>query len=206
MKMPFRRLLSLLVLVLSVFLGFPLAAAEYGDDTSCSVETSVWMIANVLPDPPDFYQLCLGYQVDEKSVLLLNGITWKYGAPIGIPMNDPQFEDSDEEYPGYVRSFGLGVGYQRFIWNGLYASLHAIPFMQNFYTNDDRLLQTGFQLYLQGQLGYHIGIFKSRFFIKPALYLNYWPVNTNVPDGFQEKDKDWPKYNFEPHLNIGFRF
>jgi hypothetical protein len=105
--------------VLSLFCSFSLAADESeSDSTPCMVETSVWMIANLLPAPPDFYQLCFGYQLDEKNTLFLNGITWKYWAPLAIPMWDPKFESADENYPGYVRAFGLGVGYQRFIWKG----------------------------------------------------------------------------------------
>lgn len=207
MSTPFCRLVSVLGFALLVFLGLPLAAEETASDGfPFMVETSVWMIANLLPDPPDFYQLSLGYQLDDKNSIFLNGITWTYPAPIGIPMWDPAFESAAVEYPGYVRAFGLGVGYQRFIWKGFFASLYAIPFMQNFYTSDDQRIQSGLQLYLQTQLGYQIAFFRDLFFIKPAIYLNYWPVNTNFPDAFQEKEKGWPNYSIEPHLNIGFRF
>ena len=119
MSTPFLRSAAGLVFALLVFPGFSLAAEEtVSDSYTCMVETSVWMIANLLPDPPDFYQLSLGYQLDDKNSIFLNGITWKYPAPIGIPMWDPEFESPAVEYPGYVRAFGLGVGYQRFIWNG----------------------------------------------------------------------------------------
>jgi hypothetical protein len=194
--------------VLSILCSFSLAAEEPEKKTApCLVETSVWMIANLLPNPPDFYQVCLGYRLDEKNTLFLNGITWTYPAPLGIAMWDPSFDSPDEEYPGYVRAFGLGLGYQRFIWKGLFASLYAIPFLQNFYASDEQLIQSGFQLYLQAQLGYQIDLFKGRVFLKPAVYVNYWPVNTNFPDAFQQKEKNWPNYQpFEPHLNIGFRF
>ena len=176
------------------------------DRYPCMIETSVWMIANLLPDPPDFYQLSLGYPLDDKNSVFLNGITWTYPAPVGIPLWDPAFESPAAEYPGYVRAFGLGIGYQRFVWKKLFASLYAIPFMQNFYTSDDQFIQSGFQLYLQTQLGYQMDFFKGRLSIKPAIYANYWPVNTNFPDAFQEKEKDWPNYSFEPHLNIAFNF
>ncbi len=207
MSTPFCRLVAVLGFTLLFFPGFPLAAEEtVSDGYPCMVETSVWMVANLLPDPPDFYQLSLGYQLDDKNSIFLNGITWKYPAPIGIPIWDSAFESPDEEYPGYVRAFGLGVGYQRFIWNGLFASLYAIPFIQNFYNGEDQHIQSGFQLYLQTQFGYQINLFKGRLFIKPAIYANYWPVNTNFPEAFKEKEKGWPNYSFEPHLNIGFSF
>jgi hypothetical protein len=205
--MKYRRL-SVLFCALSFFIS--LASADERIEVAeapWQVETSAWMIANLFPDPGDFYQLCLGYQPDEKTVLFLNGITWKYRAPLGIPMYDPSFGSPDEAYPGYVRAFGLGVGYQRFIWKGLFASLYVIPFLQNFYSSDDRYLRSGLQLYLQAQLGYQIDLFKGRFFLKPALYANCWPVNTNFPDTFLQKERSWPNYQaFEPHLNFGFRF
>ena len=119
--------------ILSSLCGFSLAAEErVRDDFPCQVETSAWMIANLMPDPGDFYQLSLGYRLDEKNILFLNGLTWKYPAPLGIPLYDPSFGSQDEEYPGYVRAFGVGVGYQRFIWKGLFASLYATPFLQKF--------------------------------------------------------------------------
>jgi hypothetical protein len=203
-----RRRLPGILFVLSLLCGFSLSAEVPARvDRPCTVETSLWMLANLFPDPPDFYQLCLGYQLDGKSTLLLNGITWKYRAPLGIPMYDSSFDSPEEEYPGYVRAFGLGLGYQRFVWKGLFASVYAIPFLQKFYSSDDRHLRSGFQLYLQAQLGYEIEFFKRRFFMKPALYVNYWPVNTNFPEDFRRKEEAWPNYQLvEPHLNIGYRF
>jgi hypothetical protein len=111
--------------ILSLFSMFPLAAEE-PDAAPCLVETSVWMLANLMPDPPDFYQLSLGYRLDEKNIIFLNGLTWTYGAPLGIPFG-PDFESTDEEYPGYVRAFGIGVGYQRFIWKGIFTTLTQRP-------------------------------------------------------------------------------
>jgi hypothetical protein len=208
MKRPFHRTLAGLFFVLSFLCSISLAAeAPEGKSTPCQIETSLWMLRNLWPDSADFFQLSLGYQLDEKNVLFLNGITWKYKAPLGIPLSDPSFESPDEEYPGYIRAFGLGLGYQRFLWRGLFASLHATPFLQNFYANDDRLMKSGFQLFLQLQFGYQAELFKGRVYLKPALSFNYWPVNTNFPDSFRQKEKNWPNYYcFEPHLNIGFRF
>jgi hypothetical protein len=202
------RRLSVFFFALLLFCSLASAAERIdGREAPCQVETSAWMIANLFPDPGDFYQLALGYQLDEKNVLFLNGITWKYRAPLGIPMFDPRFGSPDEAYPGYVRAFGLGIGYQRFMWKGLFGALYAMPFLQNFYSSDDQYIRSGFQLYLQAQVGYQIDLFKGRFFIKPAIYMNYWPVNTNFPDAFQQKEKNWPNYQpFEPHLNVGFRF
>jgi hypothetical protein len=197
-----------MLLVAFSVLGHAVAAEERARDFSpFMAETSAWMLANLTPDPPDFYQLCLGFRLGERGVVLLDGITWKYRAPLGIPMYDPNFESPAEEYPGYVRAFGVGLGYQRFLWKGLFASVLAIPFLQDFHSKDDRLLQSGFQLYLQAQLGYEIELFGGRLFVKPAIYANYWPLNTNFPSTFQEKEGNWPNFQpLEPHLNIGCRF
>jgi hypothetical protein len=208
MNTSFYRKLVGFFFILTLICGYSFAAEEWdGENAPCLVESSAWMLMNLMPDPADFYQLCLGYRLDGKNTVFLNGITWKYWAPLGIPMYDPSFESPAEEYPGYVRAFGLGLGYQRLIWKGLFASLYATPFLQKFYAGDDQYIRSGFQLYLQAQLGYQIDLFKGRLFLKPAIYANYWPVNTNFPDAFQQKEKNWPNYQpFEPHLNIGFRF
>lgn len=183
--------------------GYPIVAEEpEGRGHPCQIETSAFMLLNFLPDPGDYYQLGLGYELADKSVLFLNGRTWKYHAPLGIG-----YGSSDDDYPGYVRAFGLGVGYQRFVWKGLFASLYATPFLQNFSASDNSLLRSGFQLFLQAQIGYQIGLAKGRFFLKPALSFNYWPVNTNLPDSFQGLEDKWP--NFVPaefNLNLGFAF
>lgn len=205
---PCGKMLFFSLLVLALGWGMPLAAQEAGSlGPRRLVETSPWMLANLGPDSPEFYQVCLGYQLDWRSTLFLNGITWKYRAPLGIPMWDPAFDSPAQDYPGYIRAFGLGLGYQAILWKGLFASVYAIPFLQDFHAQDGSLIQSGFQLYLQAQLGYQIDLFKGRMFIKPSVYVNYWPVNTNFPVAFLDKEGSWPNYQpFEPHLNIGFRF
>jgi hypothetical protein len=171
-----------------------------------SVETSAWMVANLFPDSADFYYLGAGYRLDEKDVLFLSATTWKYGAPLGIPYG-ADYGAKSEEYGGYVRAFGVGLGYQRFLWKGAFASVSATPFLQRFYDGGGTYLATGFQLYLQAQLGYQFDFFEGRLFLKPALSFNYWPVNTNFPASFRAKEEAWPNYFlFEPHLNIGWRF
>lgn len=32
------------------------------------------------------------------------------------------------------------------------------------------------------------------------------PYQTEMPDGFKQKDDKWPKYTFEPGLHFGFNF
>lgn len=175
-------------------------------DIPCSISTSVWSLRNFFEDPGDFYQLTIGFILNDQNTIYLNGLTWKYNRPIGIPYG-PSFESDEELYSGYARSFGLGFGYQYKIWKELFVSLYATPFFQTYHDNNDKKLSSGFQLFLQSQFGYEFNLFNKSFFIKPAVSFNYWPINTGVPTSFKEMDSDWPEYFlFEPHLNIGYRF
>jgi hypothetical protein len=184
----------------------PAGEPPKGAESRLSLEASAWMVMNLFPDSADFYQFTLGYWPDGKDAFFLNGVTWKYGAPIGIPMTSPQFGNPAQDYPGYVRAFGLGLGYQRMLWKGLFAAAYATPFVQVFRAADGGDLGTGFQLYLQAQAGYQIDLYKGRFFVKPFLSCNWWPINTGFPPSFHEKEDRWPDYYlFEPHLNLGVR-
>lgn len=197
-----KRIFIVLFSLLSIFLF----SQELEDKYPCSIGTSLWSFRNFFEDPGDFYQLTLGYDLSSKSTIYLNGKTWKYPRPIGIPYG-PSFESDKELYDGYARAFGLGLGYQYKFWKDLFVSFYGTPFYQTYYNDNDALISTGFQLFLQAHLGYEINLFSNRFFIKPAISFNYWPINTGVPKGFQEKDESWPDYFlFEPHLNIGYRF
>lgn len=208
MKTRFYEKTAGLICLLSLLCGFTLAAEEGANvKYPCQLETSLWMIANFFPDPGDFYQLGFGYSLDEKNTFFITGTTWKYPAPIAIPLWDSRFGSPEEEYPGYVRSFGLGLAYQRFLWKGLFTTVAATPFLQNFYSDDNDHLDSGFQLYMQLHTGYQIDFFKGRLYLKPSLSFNYWPVNTNFPSSFLKKENNWPNFFlFEPHLSIGYAF
>jgi hypothetical protein len=167
------------------------------------IGTSLWSVANLFPDPGDFYELDYGFRFSEKDVFLLRAITWKYDTPLGIPYG-PSFESSDEEYPGYARSFGIGAGYQHYILKNLFCAAYATPFLQKYHIAGSSKTQNGFQLFLQAQVGYHIPLFQNRFYLEPALSFNFWPVNTNRPESFKQTDSRWPNYFlFEPHFNFG---
>lgn len=171
------------------------------------IGTSLWSIANFFPDPGDFYELDYGYWVTSKDALIINAITWKYPEPVGIPYTNENKNKHIEEYPGYIRAFGIGAGYQRFLWKNIYSSVQANSFIQNFYNLKNEKIQCGYQLYFQLRLGYHLELFNNRFYLEPSLSFNYWPVNTNLPEEFLQKEKEWPNYFlFEPHLNFGVNF
>lgn len=170
------------------------------------IGSSGFMLFNALPEAPDFFQLNYGYWLTNKDVLSIEAITWKYNAPLGIPYG-PAMGSSEEAYPGYVREFGVGAAYQRFIWRDLYVAGHALPLLQQYHDENGKEIQEGFQLFLTLRMGYHVRLFQDRFFIEPSVAATHWPINTNVPASFAEKDNKWPNYFLlEPGLHFGVKF
>ncbi|MCX6303897.1 MAG: hypothetical protein NT040_02925 [Bacteroidetes bacterium] len=163
--------------------------------------SSLFILLNLAPDPGDYYQLDYGYFLTRKDAILVEATTWKYHAPVGIP-----YGSSVESYPGYVRAYGIGLGYQRFWWKNLFTTVEATSFLQQFYDNDNKKIQKGFQLYLQVVLGYRFEFFKKRWYVEPAIALKYWPVNTNFPASFAAIESGINNYKIEPSLNFGIRF
>jgi hypothetical protein len=163
------------------------------------VGTSLFLFGNI-GDSVNFIQLNYGYQLTQKDVIIAEAITWTYYEPLGT------YGKSDEFYPGKVKAYGLGLGYQRFLWKKLYSTFEPTFFLQQFYDTDDKHIQNGFQLYLQFIVGYRLEFFKKRMFIEPAFALKYWPVNTDFPASFAAVEEGKPKYIFEPALNFGIKF
>lgn len=198
---------EILILVLLVFcsVDYCFSQAVKQDELVYKhfIGTSLWSIANLFPDPADFYELDYGYRFTNKDAVIVRAITWKYSAPLGIPYGS-SYGSLEEKYAGYVRAFGVGIGYQRYIWKSLFSAIYTTPFLQNFYNSDNKKIQNGFQLFTQAQIGYHVKLFQTRFYIEPSITCNYWPLNTNFPTTFAQKEAKWPSYFlFEPHFNIG---
>jgi hypothetical protein len=164
-----------------------------------SVGSTLFLLGNI-GDSVCFFQLNYGYRLTQKDNIIVEAITWTYYEPLGTYMN------SKEYYPGKVRAYGIGLGYQRFLWKNLYTTVEPTFFLQQFYDSDDKKIQKGFQLYLQFILGYRFEFFKKHLFVEPAYALKYWPVNTNFPASFAAIESGAPKYKFEPGLNFGFKF
>ena len=158
------------------------------------------MISNFFPDPADYYLLTYGYQPSEKNRFFAEFNTWKYEEPIGT------YGDSEEYYPGYTRTYGIGIGYQRFHWKGVFTTVQATPFLKQYFDEENEKIQNGFQLYLQLVAGYRFEFFNKRFYVEPAYALKYWPVDTNFPDDFAAVEEGAKNYIFEPSLNFGFKF
>ncbi|MCF6350868.1 MAG: hypothetical protein L3J23_07550 [Flavobacteriaceae bacterium] len=165
-----------------------------------SLGASFFMLGNFLSDSPDYYLLTYGYRLTQKDRIFVEFNTWKYSEPLGT------YGKSEELYPGYVRAFGIGIGYQRFHWKGLFTTIQATPFIKQYYNTNNNKIQKGFQLYLQLIAGYRFEFFKKRWYVEPAYALKYWPIDTNFPSDFEEIEKGVPKYIFEPSLNFGFKF
>lgn len=162
--------------------------------------SSFFMLGNFLSDSPDYYLLTYGNRFTKKDKIFVEFNTWKYSEPLGT------YGKSEKLYPGYVRAFGVGIGYQRFHWKGLFTTIQATSFIKQYYNTANEKIQKGIQLYLQLVAGYRFEFSKKRWYIEPAYALKFWPVDTNYPTNFAKIEKGTPKYVFEPSLNFGFKF
>lgn len=158
-------------------------------------------------DPPNFAQINLGYRIAGKDVISLELKTWKYSWPLGInPFYNKAYGTPEEKYPGYIREFGFAIAYQRYFWKGLYAAVHAAPMWQTFKNRSGDKVDDGFHIFNTYRVGYHVKLFKDRFFIEPSLGIAGRPYYTKMPNGFKEKDDKWPKWTPEPGFHFGYNF
>lgn len=203
------KLKLLIILLLTVSYGFGQSNSSINSAPSQTasvikyrhtIGASFFMLGNFSSDSPDYYLLTYGYRLTKKDRFFVEFNTWKYSEPLGT------YGKLDEHYPGYVRAFGIGIGYQRFHWKGLFTTIQATPFVKHYYNTNNDKIQKGFQLYLQLVAGYRFEFFKRRWYVEPAFALKYWPIDTNYPTDFAIIEKGTPKYIFEPSLNFGFKF
>lgn len=157
-------------------------------------------------NPPNFAQLNIGYRLTAKDVITVEPKTWKYAWPNGIhPFFSDSYKKPEEKFPGYVREVGVSVAYQRFLYKGLYAELNVMPTWQKFVDNDGNKVDNGFQVFNTYRVGYHIKLFKDRFFIQPSIAITHRAYHTKLPDGFKQLDDKWSKFIFgEPGFHFGF--
>lgn len=173
------------------------------------IGSSFFMLGNVLSEKnkPDFVQLNLGYRVSEKDVLSLELKTWKYSWSLGIPVFSNSFEAPEEEFPGYIREYGLALAYQRYWWKGLYTAIHVMHAKQNFVDKNHQKIKNGYQMFNTYRLGYHFNLFNNKFFIEPSMAVTHRPIQTKMPDEFDKLNGKWPNYLIgEPGLHFGFYF
>ncbi len=167
------------------------------------IGSSLFLLGNLdTKEPPVYIQLNYGYRLSRKDLIIVEAITWTYYEPLGIP-----YGSSGDPYPGKIRAYGIGAGYQHFYWKNLYSTVQATPFLQQFFDSGDEKIQKGFQLWCQLRIGYRFEFLRERWFLEPSFVCNYWPVNTNFPESFDEIESEWPNYFlFEPGLHFGFKF
>jgi len=173
------------------------------------IGSSAFVLVNAIPNQvnaPDFFQLNYGYWLTERDVISIEAITWKYKFPLGIPKGSSSYEAKGEDYPGYIRGTGIGVAYQRYLWEDLYVQVHALNLIQKYVNEKTDKDQYGYQLFCTFRVGYHIRFFDDKWFLEPSLATTYWPINTNIPEAFKSVEKKWNNYAFEPGLHFGFKF
>ncbi|MFN8320318.1 MAG: hypothetical protein U0V54_12945 [Saprospiraceae bacterium] len=188
--------------------------AQYADTDSgykkWFVGTSLFVVLGNLDreNPPDFVEFDLGYRLSGKDVVRLSPKTWKYAWPNGIhPFLNDAYKKPEEKFPGYVREYGLTMSYQRFLWKNFYAQLDVMPTYQNFVNDNGQKVDDGFQIFNSYRVGYHIKLFKDRFFFQPSICMTHRAYHTTLPNGFKQLDDQWSKFVFpEPGLNIGYNF
>lgn len=207
MQNRFKLLIFILILV---FTNQSNAQSIHQDSTyrKYFIGSTLFVLYNLVPDDnaPEFGQLNLGYRVSPKDVVSLELKTWKYAWSLGIPYGK-FFEAPEEKFPGYIREFGFAVAYQRFLWKGLYTAVHVMPAWQTFVNDNGSKIDNGFQIFNTYRIGYHIELFKKRFFIEPSIAVTHRPYHTEMPSGFKSFDDKWGKFFFgEPGLHIGFKF
>ncbi|MBI3204182.1 MAG: hypothetical protein HYZ29_21780 [Myxococcales bacterium] len=193
-----------LVALATSVVATPIARADSTTESGrWSLGTSAWMLANALPDSPHFAYLEADVTLGEPGALAFGALTWRYHAPIGIPYGSAQ-GDPAEDYPGFVRSVGAGVGWRQRLYRGLTASAWAFQLLQ-LYSEDHQPVRAGYQLFLQARVGWRFHVGEPGFWFEPAVAFNAWPIEVGRPDLFREKDERWPSYFlFEPWLNLGW--
>lgn len=174
----------------------------------CFVGSTLFLLGNLSSvNPPGFAQLNVGYRITGKDVVSLELITWKHAWPLGInPFYNKAYGKPEEKFSGYIREYGIGLAYQRYLWKGLYVAVHATPMWQTFKNENGDKVGSGFIIFNTNRIGYHVKLWKDRFFIEPSLGIAGRPYYSEMPKGFKEKDDKWPKWTPEPGLHFGFNF
>ena len=184
-------------------------SSETSTERQFSVSTTYLSFVNFGEEKTNthHYELHFGYELTPKDRIGIKLATWKMFAPMGMPMQEQLKFDENNFYPGRLRESGIGVTYQRMLWKGLFATVEVLPQLKTYIDNNNKKIGNGFKLYTSYHLGYHISFFKDRVFVEPQIHCQYWPIDTNTPQGFKDKESNWNNYFlFEPNLYIGFNF
>ena len=172
------------------------------------VGSTLFMLANLVPDnnKPEMVYLNLGYRITGKDAISLEFKTWKYAWPIGIPYGK-SFEAEGKGFPGYIREHGVSLSYYRFLWKGVFAQVDVMPAFQTFANENGKKIDNGFQVFNTYSIGYHIKLFKDRFFFQPSIAITHRPYQSKMPDSFKQVDDRWSRFFFgQPGLHFGYNF
>jgi hypothetical protein len=170
------------------------------------IGSTLYLLGNLdKTNNPEYIQLNVGYRITPNDVVSFEFKRSVYSWPIGIPFG-PSFDAPGLNYPGHARILAPTLGYQRFWWNAVFTSVHALNAFETYYDENNNKIGNGFTLYLDFYLGYQFKFFKNSFFFQPAIGISYWPVRTNVPESFKLVEKKWPNYFIQPGFNFGFNF
>ena len=89
----------------------------------------------------------------------------------------------------------------------MHAVVQVNPYFLQYRDQADKKIQNGFQLYLQTRVGYTFNFSGDRWFLKPSIGINYFPITTNTPAGFEAIEDGFSPYNlFDVNLFFGYRF
>ena len=203
------------ILFLSLFFFWGVktfAQREFVPDYKFSVSTP-WMTFDQFgPErvATHHFEFHLKYAHTPKDKIGVKFATWSIFQPVGILWWEGLLEKIDNEserFPGRIKETGLGVSYQRMLWKGLFATVEILPQLKTYSDEDKKKIGNGFKLYTSYHLGYHISLFKNRFFAEPQIHCSYWPVDTNTPQNFKEIDNKWHNFFlFEPNIYLGVNF
>ena len=173
-----------------------------------SASTTYLSFLNFGPEETNIhmYEFHFGYRITPKDKIEIKIATWKLFEPMGIPWGPDKMQES-EYYPGRLRESGIGIAYQRILWKGLFTAMEILPLKKTYLDENNEKIDDGFKLYTSYHLGYNICLFKNRLFLEPQIHCNYWPIDTEGPQEFEEKESKWNNYFlFEPNLFIGVNF
>lgn len=170
--------------------------------------SSIFMLGHFLPGNPDplyFIQLNAGWRVSRRDVLSVELKTRRYEKAPGIYGPFMVATMAVPQDKGHVRDIGLGLAYQRFVWRGAYAALHALNALQAYARNGESA-GNGYALFMTYRAGYHVE-FGTHFFLEPSVGLAHRPVRTNVPSDFRVEDGYGSnRFRLEPGLYFGYEF
>ena len=167
------------------------------------IGTSLFILTSLIPDDNTFfYEIDYGHRLNEKSDLLIGLDVYQYTTPMSSPWTDTT------TYDGYVLSYGIIVGYQRYVWKKLYLLPMANLLKLDYFDEDRSKVGSGMMLLCTGRVGYHIDFktFGQPFYLEPGCEYNFWPINTNVPADFKTLDDKYGNSVFSPAINIGWMF